>query len=384
MRSGVLVLGLLLGGSAAGCGFRSPPGTFDDAGTREGPDGCASFAMLLDTCALAFDGDLMVTGMSSYDTGSHELKIGGTVTPWPYRTIKIGGDDVDVIAASTVQLATSAILRGSGPRALAIVASDSIVIATDAQIDVSAGGAGMQTACANPAMPGQASSGSNDGGSGGGGGGFGADGGDGGDGNHDATETVGGMKGHAVATLPGGLHGGCAGARGGNGDDMGGAGGQGGGALYVVAARRIQLDSTAPLNAGGGGGRGGQHNNLTGGDAGGGGGGSGGMLVLQAPHIVGPTATIAANGGGGGEGSESSNAGADGFPGSVTTSRANGGSGMANTGGDGGRGGSAEVSGGESVVSQPSGGGGGGGGGVGIIRILSDDVQLAAASPEPS
>ena len=383
MRSGI-ALGLALGLALGGCGFHSPRGTpSDDSGGGPSIDACASFASLLDTCALTFDADLMVTGASSYDTDSNTLVIAGTATPWAHKTMVIGPDTVEVIAARNVQLAISATLTATGSHALVIVAQDTITVAADAQIDVSKGGAGAQGVCANPAMPGQDSTGGNRGGAGGGGGGFGASGGKGGDGNRDSTHTQGGALGGAVDAFPEGLHGGCGGAKGGDGDAPGGAGGKGGGALYLAAAVRIQLDSTGPINAGGGGGQGGQH--VPGdGDGGGGGGGSGGLLILEAPHIIGPGATVAANGGGGGEGSDNNNPGANGAVGSMTTSHASGGMGQSTTGADGGRGGSIGSGPGESVIDLLDGGGGGGGGGVGFVRILSSDNQIGTISPDPS
>lgn len=343
-------------------------------------DSCMTFASLLDTCQLAFDKNLTITGTATYDSMTQTLMIGSGVAMASIKVVMIDNEPVDVISAQKVSVAASSTLRATGPHALAIVASDSLVVAVDSQITVGDGGAGARTSC-----PGGATAGSNNtnGAGGGGGGGFGADGGPGGEGDFDGglPFVPGGAKGNAVAMMPAGLRGGCPGGNGGNGDALGGAGGGGGGAIYLVAGNLIQLDSTAPVNAGGGGGRGGVHDQ-NGGDAGGGGGGAGGMVILEAPHIMGASAVIAANGGGGGEGSESAGGtGANGAPGTVTASRASGGFGNAGAGADGGRGGSSEAPAGEVVTAVLNGGGGGGGGGVGIIRIVSADAHLPPASP---
>jgi hypothetical protein len=381
MRSGVVALGLV-GAALAGCGFHRAglaDGGVDD-GSGGVSDSCMTFASLLDTCQLAFDKNLTITGAATYDSTTQTLMIGGGMATASITMVMIDGEPVDVISAQKVSVAASSTLRATGPRALAIVASDSLVVAADSQINVSDGGAGARTSC-----PGGATAGTNnaDGAGGGGGGGFGADGGPGGEGDfdHGVPFVPGGAKGNAVAMMPAGLRGGCPGGNGGNGDALGGVGGGGGGAIYLVAGNLIQLDSTAPVHAGGGGGRGGVHDQ-SGGDAGGGGGGSGGTVILEAPHIMGTRAVIAANGGGGGEGSDAGGStGANGTTGTVTASRASGGAGNAGGGADGGRGGSSEVPAGEVVTAVLNGGGGGGGGGVGIIRILSGDAHLPPTSP---
>jgi len=356
-----------------------------DGGSDAGPGGdggsggCMSFAVLVDTCLLSFDADLLVTGSASYDTDAHVLMIGGTAAPVAVKTLLIGSDQIDVISAHDVHLGVSARLRATGSHGLAIIASNDLAIDSDAQIDVSSGGAGARTSCPNGATRGQDST---NGAGGGGGGGFGAAGGSGGDGNRDGVPATGGAQGKAEPSFPLGLHGGCPGAAGGTGDLLGGAGGPGGGALYLVAAGRMVFDSLAPLSAGGGGGGGGAHT-ANNGDAGGGGGGSGGLLVLEAPHIQAQMATIAANGGGGGEGSDRGGGGASGSPATLTTNRATGGSGGAVTGSDGGDGGSFLGPSGGSVTASADGGGGGGGGGVGFIRIRSPDAAFLAISPTP-
>jgi hypothetical protein len=361
--------------------FGDAGGSGGDSGGGDGSAGsCTSFASLVDTCQLTFDADLTVpTGMATYDTDTHVLKIGLVTTPVATQTLAIGSDQLDVISARNVHLLGSAVLRATGSHGLAIVASAGFTIETDAQIDVSAGGAGAQVACANGAMKGDND---NNGAGGGGGGGFGADGGTGGNGNQGSAH--GGAKGSAT-TFPTGFHGGCPGADGGTGDAPGGKGGKGGGALYIVAAGQLLLNNSAPLKTSGGGGKGGPRNGGNG-DAGGGGGGSGGLLVVEAPHITGADAGVAmtvitANGGGGGGGSSSQGPGTDGADGSVTASRALGGDPGATASG-GGAGGSILGPVGDSVTAAVDGGGGGGGGGVGFLRILTQEVQRVDASPQ--
>jgi hypothetical protein len=382
MRTTALVLGLSLGILAAGCGYPALPALGGDSGTGgangdgangDGSSSCPTgFASLLDTCALAFDGDLMLSGTAIvYDTTTHMLTVDGATRAIAYKTITISGDEVDVLAARNVQLAATSMLTATGTRPLAIVASGSVTVATDALIQVGRGGAGAQSSCPNGATMGGASSAN--GGGGGGGGGYGADGGNGG--NGDNNNGAGGAKGQAVSSIPAGLRGGCPGAAGGRG--AGGAGGVGAGALYLVAATRIQLDGV--IDAGGDGGGGGLF--AGGGNAGGGGGGSGGMVILEAPHITG-TGVVAANGGAGGGGSNDIVTGRAGNPGSVATTPAAGGAGAVGCT-DGGVGGSKAAPSGATVATTAVNAGGGGGGGVGIIRILSSDVQLAVISPDP-
>jgi hypothetical protein len=390
MRASIAMLGLVVGGVAAGCGFRSSSGAPIDGGGGDGGGGDGAgddvgvipgcgFADMVDTCLLSFDADLPVMGPATYDTDTHVLTINGAMTPVAVKTVMVGPDLVDVISARDVHLGVSASLRGVGSHGLAIVASRDLIVDQDALIDVSNGGAGARTSCPNPAGTGI---GNLVGAGGGGGGGFGASGGTGGAGNSGAL-APGGAAGAPEPRFPTGFHGGCPGAPGGTGQQPGGAGGAGGGALYLVAGNSIVLSSLAPIDAGGGGGKGGNHTGTIG-NAGGGGGGSGGLMILEAPHIMASTAIVAANGGGGGEGSDGADSGDGGDPGTRTTARASGGSLGAASGGDGGQGGSSLNPAGDPVTDSAVRGGGGGGGGVGFIRIRSPDPVFLALSPLPN
>ena len=391
MRSSVVELGILtalgsLGcvGLLEGCGFSSPP--------------CESFALQFATCPLVFNDELTLEGMLTYDTSKHELSVNGAIMPVTQMTIATHAGEVDAIVVHNVRLTTGSQLRAVGPMPFAIVASGSITLEDGASIDVGNGGAGALPACANPPILGGDSTG---GGAGGGGGGYGTAGGAGGDGNGNRNGqpsdiTKGGTGGEAVA-MPMGPVGGCPGASGGKGLSVngpvgpGGLGGLGGGALYLLAADRIELGNMAVLTAGGGGGHGGGKDSSSL-NSGGGGGGSGGMILLESPHIIGPQAQVVANGGGGGEGADidtnypfTPHAGKDGKNGLPSTSHAPGGVGGASNGADGGRGGSLEGPEGEAGAAVLDSGGGGGGGGVGFIHIVSSasDIKLGTVSPAP-
>jgi hypothetical protein len=380
MRSSVVGLGLLISlgslGTFAGCGFRSSAAQGDDAPGDGAPgvDACVTFASQVDTCKLAFDSDLTLSGTITYDTGTHELKVDGTAMPVAHMTLTTRDGTIDAIFARNVRITSGAGLRATGTLPFGIIASGSVTLEDASQINVGNGGAGALAVCSNPPMAGGSGGG---GAAGGGGGGYGAAGGNGSDGNSDGPRTVGGAKSNSIG-MPMGPYGGCPGAAGGAGSAVGGgSGGLGGGALYIAAAERIDLGTTAALTAGGGGGHGGPQS----GDGGGGGGGSGGMIVLDAPHVIGPQARVAANGGGGGEGSNDSQRGDDGDNGLSVATRASGGAGLVADGTDGGRGGSMEDPTGETVTMRLTGGGGGGGGGVGYIHIESADPQLGSVSP---
>jgi hypothetical protein len=389
MRAAVAVLGLLTALVCSGCGFKGSPvvdpppedaaiDAPDDASPDGPPDACVSFSKQLETCALAFGGDLTITESATYDTVSHELRMGNMVTAVTRMTLVTNGDPIDAILVHDLTIRSGAVLRAAGPQPfgalpLAIIASGTVTLEDSASIDVGDGGAGATDGCATPPMIGR----NNSAGSGGGGGGaYGAGGGNGGAGNN-GVEAAGGSGGGSVA-MSVGLRGGCPGARGGVGSDQNfGRPGRGGGAMLIVAATRISLGANAVLQAGGGGGGGGTHTtNPTTGGGGGGGGGSGGLIRLEAPMILATNARIVANGGGGGEGSSLTEAGRDGSPGSAGTGPAAGGNNGATDGTDGAQGGALGNPAGASVTTVQVSGGGGGGGGVGYIHIVSPAAQL--------
>jgi hypothetical protein len=352
-----------------------------DAALDAPPDACATFSAQFDTCELALDVDLRLAGTAiAYNTDTHRFVVDGIEVPVPHLTLATTGVEVDALLAHNLVLVQDTVLRATGSRPFAIVASGSITLERGAMIDVGDGGAGALTVCSSPA---EAGTGSTGGGGGGGGGGYSGAGGRGGPGNRDGVAARGGNGAGSVGSRSGPM-GGCPGAKGGDGDSpggTGGAGGGGGGGIYLVAADTLQLGEGAILTAGGGGGAGGGGQIAGGGDAGGGGGGSGGMILLEGLHIVGPQAQIAANGGGGGEGSNSAQPGNPGRPGGTTASPAAGGADGPPEGGDGGRGGALQMQAGEDVTLLVNGGGGGGGGGVGYILVSSPDVQLGTVSP---
>jgi len=318
---------------AGACSFEpGKPGAQDiDAGLPDSEtSGCNSFSTQLDTCALMQSSmSLTLTGDHTYDTTMGKLFSG--TTPIAITRMQLAGKagPLEVLIVDDFRLTANARLRAVGNLPLAIVAFGSIAIDGSALIDVADGGAGARTTCSGGAISGMPDNG---GAGGGGGGGFAALGGSGGNGNGDGSSpTPGGPGGAAAAAIPLGPLGGCPGASGGNGDDDGGPGGKAGGAIYLVAATRIELAPGSGINAGGGGGGGGRVSFASNGDAGGGGGGSGGMIMIESP-IVRVVGTLAANGGGGGEASGGGSSGNGGHIGALGTSSADGGDGNSSSG----------------------------------------------------
>jgi hypothetical protein len=131
--------------------------------------------------------------------------------------------------------------------------------------------------------------------------------------------------------------------------------GVGGGALQLVAANSVSVETGGSVNVGGGGG----------GFGPGGGGGSGGSLLIES-KIVTVAGTLAANGGGGGA-CATGNSGADG---QSTATPAAGGTktSIMCTGGNGSAGTTLNGTDGVAQTTTPT-GAGGGGGGAGRIRI---------------
>ena len=291
-----------------------------------------------------------------------------------------------VIAGTSVDVQAVVAVRGSLP--LLVFATDSIVIAADASIDVASHrnvktGPGTRACGTNS---GQASDGTF-GGGGGAGGAFQGAGGDGGDGaSFNAIKSNG-----AVGSLPIALdivEGGCNGGSGGGNNigDGGGTAGSGGGAVYLLAGSSISVAGT--INASGSsGGRG------TLAPAGGGGAGAGGLVVLDAPMLQ-VTGTILASGaGGGGAASTSTAATGDGCEPDITKPqlRACGGTGGAPAGngglGTGVMAGTIVLDGGSGLNANVDGsdasGGGGGGGGAGHVLLSSPLVGAATIFPPP-
>jgi hypothetical protein len=344
--------------------------------------GCDSFSSQVDTCLLAASTDsLTLTGEYTYDTTQGKLFAGTTAIAITRMQVMGKAGPIELVLTGDFHMTANARLRAVGDVPLAILAFNTIAIDGNAIIDVSAGGAGARTTCTGAAIDGMPDEG---GGGGGGGGGFAAAGGNGGNGDQDGPPpTPGGPGGAAEASTPLGPLGGCPGARGGNGDDNGGSGGAGGGAIYLVAASKIELAPGAGINAGGAGGRGGARSGvISNGDAGGGGGGSGGMIMIESP-IVRSAGAFAANGGGGGEASGGGGGGDPGDTGALALTAALGGSGSSSSGTDGGDGGAQALPVGTSVTTLDEGGGGGGGGGVGYILIKSADAVISVVSPDP-
>jgi len=137
-------------------------------------DECAPVGSQFGSCLLGIDDDLMLSGAITYDTTIHELKLNGAMMPIVRVTLLAKAGNVDAIVAHNVRLTAGVQLRATRMLTFAIVASGSVTLEDGATIDVSDGGAGAQTSCANPPMPGSDNTG---GAGGGGGGGYGAEGG---------------------------------------------------------------------------------------------------------------------------------------------------------------------------------------------------------------
>ncbi|MBN8467780.1 putative metal-binding motif-containing protein [Corallococcus exiguus] len=296
-----------------------------------------------------------------------QLQTGGApeILLIPVRALSLGGE-LRIVGTRPVILA----VYGDATLNHDILASGRIV--NDSPIP----GAGGNQACATSSQgkPGQFSGGQGGGGGGAGGATAGANGGKGV--NSNATP---GDAGPQQGSTPTPLLGGCAGgAGGGTGNAAGGPGGAGGGAFQISVARTLTVGKV--LSVSGGGGLGGKAGSSSGSAAGGGGGGSGGRIVLEGFQVSLTSDTrITANGGGGGEGAAAGTGAADdgrnGASGREDANgSANGGTGGAPLGGDGGKGGtSAAPTLGENggTLLLVNGGGGGGGGAAGSIHLRS-------------
>jgi hypothetical protein len=265
--------------------------------------------------------------------------------------------DLCVIAANTIQVATTVKVTGSRP--LVLVAVDGVTISgvlDGSSVDNSPGPGANPASCA----AGTAAAAS----TGGYGGSFGGVGGNGGG--------TGGGTAPAATPSPTTLRGGCPSGDGG----IGVHGVPGGGAVYVIAKGSIMVNGT--INASGDAGEAGGP--IT---DGGSGGGSGGMIGLDAP-MVSVAGQLFANGGGGGEGGVAAPAtSSDGQVCTAALDAAQGGAGSA--GGDGGNGSAGTALDGTDGLNGGANGDGGGGGGTGVIKIYATTRMLSAnVSPAPS
>jgi hypothetical protein len=289
-----------------------------------------------------------------------------------------GADNYCVLAGTDITI--TALLRGTGPKPLVLIASGTITSSVAGVIDVGShrvrepgepeDGAGRNPAVCDPGTVPKSAGG-------GAGGSFLGTGGNGADGA--TAGTAGGIAALKVNTVTA-LRGGCPGQAGQGGEP--GAGGLGGGAVFLIAGTSITL--AGAVNAAGESGDGGQANT-----SGGGGGGAGGMIGLDAPIVS--VGLLLANGGGGGEGSREGNVALSaGSPGNdpSTVVAAQGGSGTL-FGGDGGAGSAGAAAGsgtpGDGGTSgnngNSRGGGGGGGGGAGIVKISATATLTKDISP---
>jgi len=128
MRTAAAVLGLLPGIVCVGCGFSSTQTTPIDSATPDAPedaavvdapdaprsDGCVTFSTQVDTCTLAFGGDLSVTQGATYNTDTHELLVGGAPVSITRVTLSANGGSMDAILVHDITLATGVVLRATG------------------------------------------------------------------------------------------------------------------------------------------------------------------------------------------------------------------------------------------------------------------------------
>jgi hypothetical protein len=338
---------------SVGQGPASDASTTDDAGMCFGS---SRFAICL---ASAPTQPLTISSPITLDTTSS-----------PLCSAFIGDGNYCVVAAT--RLAIDAGVRATGARPLVLLASDSIVIAAGATVDVGSRrarptGAPETGAGADPAAC-DLGTGVDGFSSGGGAGGSFA--GRGGPGGSSSGGAVGGTPGGVAGAITV-LRGGCPGQSGAA-ELSSGPGGHGGGAVFLIAGTTIEVAGSINAGGEGGGGRA---------TAGGGGGGSGGLIGFDAPMVT-VTGTLVANGGGGGEGADgtgqaSARDGAD----ATAITEAVGRAGGVPTGGDGGNG-SAGAIGGPGKAGGVGTTGGAGGGGAGLILVpVTANLTFAQVSP---
>lgn len=278
--------------------------------------------------------------------------------------------DVGACVVAATSITVNGTIRGTGPRPLILLATDSITVNSGGVIDVASRRGGPNLgAGANP--PSRCQSGTAPTERTGAWGGSNAS--KGGDGNEAGGSNASGGDAASALPRPTALFGGCAGGNGAGGS--GGIGGAGGGAVDLIAATMIAINGT--VNASGAGANGASDNG-----AGGGGGGSGGLIVLDAPTVtINGSARVFAQGGAGGEGGRSGGGGNAGADPTTPGQAAQGGSG-AGSGGDGGAGATTGDGGdggedGGGIIFDDGGGGGGGGRGF----IITTDPTPPNAQP---
>ncbi len=373
------------------CSGGDAPGPGVDAGDDASIDASTGFCLganlvgrvctpVEPTAVVRFDGQMTINTASLNAGNCTEIRA------------QQGGPSLCLILGATIEIATTATLRGIGPNPLVLFAARTITVAGTLDVASHFGetigglpvvGAGARNAsdCNAIGIDGKSSDGGNqdaNSGGGGAGGSFGGNGGNGGNGR-------GGIRGGVpvLGTIPPALVGGCPGGHGGDGTQGGGGavGGNGGGAVYLLA--RDQISIGGKINASGGGGSAGGPGNFSAGA--GGGGGAGGLIGLEAPRVT-ATGTVFANGGGGGGGGNRAMefGGPGGDPMAALTPAA---AGTSNNGaGAGGAGSTVNKMGapGSPPNADFSAGGGGGGGG-GVIRVFGDPAPtLPTISPPAS
>jgi hypothetical protein len=348
-----------------------------------------------DPCALSpplVPSLVLDNGTYVYDTNTNELT---TIAGGPPRFLgastSLEDGDVRALWVNGLDIQDDATLRVKGRRPLMIISTGEIRVrgiidvsstlgADEVTYDPGAGADPPSDECAS--STGQDGGDCDEGGGGGGGGGFngaGAEGGRGAGGRFcDALGGIAGGGGGDAVSPPSTIHGGCKGARGGNGDiDMlYGVGGFGGGAVHLVSKSRVDIEGE--IRAGGAGGAGAENNR-----SGGGGGGSGGFIGLEALEIdIDSGAILSANGGAGGGGCNNGQA-QPGQNGLSSDQPANGGTGQS-SGGAGGNGGARVERDGEPGIAGDRGGGGGGGGAGFIVTYQANPAVDGGAVISPA
>lgn len=290
------------------------------------------------------------------------------------QVVQSSGEPVCVIAATSITISSSVIVRGARP--LVLIAADFIQIdgTLDASSTAGRSGPGAQTL-------GDCDSDGNgtDSATGGGGASGGTFGFRGGAGQHGGGVFTTAHAASVPVTLAD-VRGGCVGYTGGLSTNNGGTkakGGFGGGAVYLIAGTEIAVSTNAKINASGAGGSGGPT------AGGGGGGGAGGLIAFDAPTVR-IAGLVFARGGGGGSGGSMTIAGNRGEEPIDVTTTTKGGSSAPTGSGSGpgwvGCGGPNGTAGGNTDGTSATAGGGGGGGACGYIFVWADTKDITVAT----